>query len=102
VGDTLLIALVLVAALACPLAMWWQSRRGRPASCVVAPRNRAGEADDDVEGLRARHDELGARIARMESVQRSEAAGRPGNRGDRSAAPSSPDPAVHTFDNSDS
>lgn len=74
-SDAPLIALVLVAALACPLAMWWQARRGRPASCIVAPRNRPEEADDDVEGLRARHDELGARIARMEIEQRSEAEG---------------------------
>ena len=73
-SDALLIALVLVAALACPLAMWWQARRGRPAACIVAPRNRSEGVDDDVEGLRTRHDELGARIARMESVQRSEPA----------------------------
>ncbi len=89
-SDALLIALVLVAALACPLAMWWQARRGRPAACIVAPRNRSEGVDDDSEGVRARHDELGARIARMESVQRAEPAGRPGNRGDRSAAPSQP------------
>ena len=74
-SDALLIALVLVATLACPLAMWWQARRGRAAACIVAPRSRHEQADDDVGGLRARHDELGAQIARMESEQRSEPEG---------------------------
>lgn len=74
-SDVLLIALVLVAALACPLAMWWQSRRGRPTACIVAARNRPEQADDDIDSLRARHDELGARVARMEIARRSEAEG---------------------------
>jgi len=88
VSDALLIALVLVAALACPLAMWWQARRGRPA-CIVAPRNRSEGVDDDIEGVRARHDELGARIARMRACNgRSQKAVGRHRRAERISSPS--------------
>ena len=61
----ILIALVVVAALACPLMMWWQSRRGRAAVCCVPAR--PSEKSGEVEALRARQERLAAQIAELET-----------------------------------
>lgn len=57
--DGLLIGAVAVAALACPLHMWWMHRRG----------TRAPQRDDaplDVAALRSRRDEIEAQLAEFE------------------------------------
>ncbi len=74
----LLIALVIVAALACPILMLL-GRRGIGPGCAMmgcAPRRE----QETVESLRAQHDELSTRIAKIEGSKRAEErvrAGRP-------------------------
>lgn len=69
------LALAVVAGLACPVHMWWQHRRGRQAACC--PPRRGAEGGLDVEGLRARREQLSARIAEMERAAWSEPLPRP-------------------------
>jgi hypothetical protein len=62
-SNAVLVGLVVVATLACPLMMWWQSRRGRTACCIPA---RSDEGSTEVEALRVRQERLAARIAELE------------------------------------
>lgn len=64
--ETLLfVGLVLAAALACPLMMLWQSRRGGTAAGCCAPQQ-AKEEQPSLEKLRAHRQELTERIAELE------------------------------------
>lgn len=63
-STALLIGAVLVAALACPAMMWWQSRRGSTSCC--GPRGGQQSASGELELLRRRHERLGVRIAELE------------------------------------
>lgn len=67
----LLVAAVLVGVLACPAMMWWQSRRGRVASCASPFAGSSG--GPDVDELRRRHDALAAAIRDADETS-------PGNR----------------------
>ena len=60
----ILIALVVVAGLACPLMMWWQNRRGRAAACCMPVSPKPGETDLDE--LRARQKALASKITEFE------------------------------------
>lgn len=62
-SDALLVGLVVVAALACPLHMWWMHRRGKRAACCPPQRDHAWT---DVAALRARRDELEAQLAEFD------------------------------------
>jgi hypothetical protein len=66
-STAVLIGLVVVAALACPLMMWWQSRRGRAACCLPA---RGDERSADIERLRSRQEHLAKQIAELEGQDR--------------------------------
>ena len=74
--DGLLIALVAVAALACPVMMWL-GRRGIGPGCAMMG-CRPKREQETVEQLRARQRELAARIAKLEAGERTQepAAGR--------------------------
>jgi hypothetical protein len=61
-STALLIGLVVVAALACPSMMWWQSRRGRAGTCI--PGRTAGSTE--LQTLRARQDHLAEQIQELE------------------------------------
>ena len=61
-SDLLLVALVAVAALACPVHMWWMHRRGRQALCCPPKRAPERITSRDVDALRARRDEIEARL----------------------------------------
>lgn len=61
-STALLIGAVLVAVLACPAIMWWQSRRGAASCCAPGPR---GKDSSELAELRLRHEQIGARIAAM-------------------------------------
>jgi hypothetical protein len=63
--EPLLIGLILVAALACPLHMWWAHRRGKQAVCCP-PRKAEPALPDDIESLRARRREVEAQLAEFE------------------------------------
>ena len=60
-STALLIALVIVAAAACPLHMWRQQQRGRQAGCCP-PSRRNAEPTGDLDSLRARQEALGRQI----------------------------------------
>ena len=62
-SDALLVGLVVVAALACPLHMWWMHRRGKRAACCPPQRD---HAPTDVAALRARRDEIEAQLAEFD------------------------------------
>ena len=62
----ILIALVVVAALACPLVMWWQNRRGRADACCMPVSSSRGKTE--VGELRARQEALASRIAELEGL----------------------------------
>ena len=62
-SDALLVGLVVVAALACPLHMWWMHRRGKRAACCPPQRD---QASTDVAALRARRDEIEAQLAEFD------------------------------------
>ena len=62
-SDALLVGLVVVAALACPLHMWWMHRRGKRAACCPPQHD---HASTDVAALRARRDELEAQLAEFD------------------------------------
>jgi len=55
-STALLIALIVLAGVACPLHMWWQQRRGRRAACCL-PTNQS-HTPGDLESLRTRQEEL--------------------------------------------
>lgn len=61
-SDLLLVALVAVAVLACPVHMWWMHRRGRRALCCPPKRAPEQVTSRDVGALRARRDEIEARL----------------------------------------
>ena len=61
----ILIGLVVVAVLACPLMMWWQTRRGRAAACCVPVSSKHNKSDLDE--LRARQGALASKIAELEA-----------------------------------
>lgn len=63
--TALLIAVVLVAALACPAMMWWSERRGRSAQCCPSRRS-SEERPASLEELRAEQQRLDALIANAE------------------------------------
>lgn len=64
--TALLIAVVLVAAFACPAMMWFQDRRGKSAPCC--PPGRASAAEPrDLDQLRADHARLSAELADLEA-----------------------------------
>lgn len=71
-NTAIFVALAVAAGAACPLHMWWQRRRGRQAGCCAARHQQP-----DLEALRARHEQLGARIAEVEAADpgRSESIG---------------------------
>lgn len=69
--DGLLIALAVVAVLACPTLMWL-GRRGIGPGCAMMGRPKA--QDETLDGLRARQRELAERIEKVEAGERS---GRP-------------------------
>ena len=62
-GQTLLIVLVAIAVLACPLHMWWMTRRGKQPACA-GPRK--DESARDLAALRARRQEIDAQLAEFE------------------------------------
>lgn len=63
--EPLLIGVIALAALACPLHMWWAHRRGKQAVCCP-PRRTQAALPDDLEGLRARRAEVEAQLAEFE------------------------------------
>jgi hypothetical protein len=71
----LLVAAVLVGVLVCPAMMWWQSRRGRVASCA-SPFAGSSGGSDDVDELRRRHDALAAAIREAEGTSPGKRVGR--------------------------
>mgnify|MGYP000129582598 CR=1 FL=1 len=71
-SQTLLTGLVVVAALACPLHMWWMNRRGKRAACCPP---RKDERPMDIAALRARRDEIEAQLAEHDIADRTPAAG---------------------------
>lgn len=73
----LLIALVLIAALACPVMMWLGRRGIGPGCAMMGCKPKSDE--ETLESLQARQHELAARIAKIEAGERVEepvAAGR--------------------------
>ena len=62
-SHALLIALVVVAALACPLHMWWMNRRGKRPLCCPPPRK--DDVPVDLETLRARRRDIDAELAQL-------------------------------------
>lgn len=62
--TALLIAVVLVAGLACPAMMWWQRRRGGEAACCVPAERGRGEPAEAAE-LRGKNERLSARLAEL-------------------------------------
>mgnify|MGYP000607286848 CR=1 FL=1 len=63
-SDVLLVGAVLVTALACPLHMWWMSRRGKQAACC--PPAKASHLAT-AEELRARRREIEAQLSEFEA-----------------------------------
>lgn len=61
-SDLLLVALVVLAALACPVQMWWMQRRGRQALCHPPKRAPEPITSGDVGTLRAHRAEIEARL----------------------------------------
>ncbi len=59
-----ILAVAIVAGLACPVHMWWQHRRGRQAACC--PPSRSADQSADAQALRARQENLSALIAEHE------------------------------------
>ncbi|MHB8736144.1 MAG: hypothetical protein ACYC6M_12660 [Terriglobales bacterium] len=59
-SQGLVLALAVLAGLACPLHMWWSHRRGRQRACGPT---RNLDVDGRLEGLRARQQHLGVLIA---------------------------------------
>jgi hypothetical protein len=58
--NTVVLAVVAAAAVACGAHMLWQMRRGRPATCGAAP-----SREHDVAAVRRRQRDLEARIAEL-------------------------------------
>ena len=77
-SDLLLIALIALAALACPLHMWWMNRRGRHPACC--PPKKTQQPAMDPAALRARRAEIEAHLTEFDV----EAAAQPDD-GDRRA-----------------
>lgn len=67
--STVVLAIALVAALACPLHMWWQRRRGQ-ARCLPTWTGRREDAPLDE--LRARHDAVAIELAGRGAVEDSQ------------------------------
>lgn len=68
--ETLLLGIVVVAALACPVHMWWMHRRGRQAACC--PPSTVDESrSESLERLRARRADVEARLAEIDADARS-------------------------------
>lgn len=66
-STALLIALIVVAVLACPLMSRLQVRRGRAADCCASPSAPSDQnATQELEMLKRHSDELAARIAELE------------------------------------
>ena len=57
------LVLVTVAALACPVHMWWMNRRGRRAACCPE----RVDAPTDLAALRRRREEIQARLVEIDS-----------------------------------
>ena len=61
--NTVLLAVVAGAAVACPVHMLWQMRRGRGATCGPAP-----SREHDLAAVRRRQRDLEARIAEVSTL----------------------------------
>lgn len=61
-SETLVLGIAVVAALACPLHMWWTHRRGGQAACCP-PSEADGSRTERLEQLRARRADVEARLA---------------------------------------
>jgi uncharacterized iron-regulated membrane protein len=74
VTGTLVFGLAAIAALACPLHMWWAHRRGRHAACCSRAQAH-GRRTESLEQLRARRAEVEAQLAEfsVDAGSRSEA-----------------------------
>lgn len=64
-SEALLVVAVLAAALTCPAMMWIQSRRGKSAACCPP---RRGAEPETLEQLRARHTEIAAELAELDTA----------------------------------
>ena len=64
--SPVLTGLVVIAALACPLHMWWMQRRGKEAACCPARRS---ALPDDVVELRRRRQEIEAQLGELDGAQ---------------------------------
>ncbi len=62
--STVLLAVAVIAGLACPAHMCWRMRRGQHAACCP-PRH----AEPDVQALRQRQRDLQARIAQLSKTE---------------------------------
>ena len=69
--DALFYALVLIAALACPVHMWWAQRRGKQAACCPPKRQ---SPPQDLDELVARRPRVEAQIAEIENAPSSKSA----------------------------
>lgn len=67
--TALLVAVVVLAALACPAMMWWNARRGRRSHCCP-PLGSQDKPDLTLEDLREEQQRLQARIADAEAEAR--------------------------------
>ena len=63
-SDLLLIGLIALAALACPLHMWWMTRRGRQPACC--PPRKTQQLARDAAALRARRAEIETQLTEFD------------------------------------